>query len=174
MLLASVSHQEKFQSMMFGQTNVSCVCSWRAVAFEHSAFVAVRKSFFVYRLLLKFPCHWLDGHPILASASSAGHIALWDLNSGGRLLHMIRGAHDGAISAVEWVPGQPVLVTSGEDNSVKVRYISTLCFVSHSDLKFSNGCLILPPHPQDFSNSALDTTHLLISSDTMALMENNS
>jgi U3 small nucleolar RNA-associated protein 21 len=33
---------------------------------------------------------------------------------------MIRGAHDGAISAVEWVPGQPVLVTSGEDNSVKV------------------------------------------------------
>ncbi|KAF7778503.1 hypothetical protein Agabi119p4_2848 [Agaricus bisporus var. burnettii] len=60
-----------------------------------------------------------DGHPILASASSAGHIALWDLNNGGRLLHMIRGAHDGAITAVEWVPGQPVLVTSGEDNSVK-------------------------------------------------------
>ncbi|KXN80981.1 hypothetical protein AN958_06493 [Leucoagaricus sp. SymC.cos] len=59
------------------------------------------------------------GHPILASASSAGHIALWDLNNGGRLLHMIRGAHDGAVTAVEWVPGQPVLVTSGEDNSVK-------------------------------------------------------
>ena len=61
-----------------------------------------------------------DGHPVLASASSAGHIALWDLNSGGRLLHMIRGAHDGAVSAVEWVPGQPVLISSGEDNSVKV------------------------------------------------------
>ncbi|KAJ7685354.1 Utp21 specific WD40 associated putative domain-containing protein [Mycena polygramma] len=60
-----------------------------------------------------------DGHPILASASSAGHIALWDLNSGGRLLHMIRGAHDGAITAVEWVPGQPVLISSGEDNSLK-------------------------------------------------------
>ncbi|KAJ7097769.1 Utp21 specific WD40 associated putative domain-containing protein [Mycena belliarum] len=60
-----------------------------------------------------------DGHPILASASSAGHIALWDLNSGGRLLHMVRGAHDGAISAVEWVPGQPILISSGDDNSVK-------------------------------------------------------
>ncbi|KAF8163624.1 Utp21-domain-containing protein [Crassisporium funariophilum] len=60
-----------------------------------------------------------DGHPILASASSAGHIALWDLNAGGRLLHMIRGAHGGAVTAVEWVPGQPVLITSGEDNSVK-------------------------------------------------------
>lgn len=60
-----------------------------------------------------------DGNHILASASSAGHIALWDLNAGGRLLHMIRGAHDGAITSVEWVPGQPVLITSGEDNSVK-------------------------------------------------------
>ncbi|KAF8921083.1 Utp21 specific WD40 associated putative domain-containing protein [Mucidula mucida] len=60
-----------------------------------------------------------DGEPILASASSAGHIALWDLNAGGRLLHMVRAAHDGAITALEWIPGQPVLVTSGEDNSVK-------------------------------------------------------
>ena len=33
---------------------------------------------------------------------------------------MIRGAHDAAITAVEWVPGQPVLITSSEDNSVKV------------------------------------------------------
>jgi len=66
-----------------------------------------------------------DGHPILASASSTGHVALWDLNSGGRLLHMIRGAHDGGISAVEWIPGQPVLITSGEDNSVKVIAVIT-------------------------------------------------
>ena len=44
----------------------------------------------------------IDGHPILASISSAGHIALWNLNEGGRLLHMIRGVHDAAIS---WVAG---------------------------------------------------------------------
>jgi U3 small nucleolar RNA-associated protein 21 len=36
---------------------------------------------------------------------------------------MIRGAHDGAITAVEWVPGQPVLISSGEDNSIKVILI---------------------------------------------------
>ncbi|KAI0707610.1 Utp21-domain-containing protein [Earliella scabrosa] len=60
-----------------------------------------------------------DGHPILATASSTGHIALWDLNAGGRLLHIVRGAHDGAVTALEWVPGQPVLISSGEDNSVK-------------------------------------------------------
>jgi U3 small nucleolar RNA-associated protein 21 len=60
-----------------------------------------------------------DGHPILVSACSTGHLAVWDLNSGGRLLHMIRGAHDGPITSAEWIPGQPVLVTAGEDNSVK-------------------------------------------------------
>ncbi|KZT09652.1 Utp21-domain-containing protein [Laetiporus sulphureus 93-53] len=60
-----------------------------------------------------------DGQAILASASSIGHIALWDLNAGGRLLHLMRGAHDGAVTSVEWVPGQPLLISSGEDNSVK-------------------------------------------------------
>ncbi|KAK7693776.1 hypothetical protein QCA50_003348 [Cerrena zonata] len=60
-----------------------------------------------------------DNHAVLASASSAGHIALWDLNNGGRLLHIIRGAHDGAVTSIEWVPGQPLLISSGEDNSVK-------------------------------------------------------
>lgn len=73
-----------------------------------------------------------DGQSVLASASSSGHIALWDLNNNGRLIHIIRGAHDRAVSAVEWVPGQPVLVSSGEDNSVKVsdpipQYIRSGC-----------------------------------------------
>ncbi|OJT09103.1 U3 small nucleolar RNA-associated protein 21 -like protein [Trametes pubescens] len=85
-----------------------------------------------------------DGHPILATASSAGHIALWDLNSGGRLLHLVRGAHDGAVTALEWVPGQPVLISSGEDNSVK-----QWLFDSPTDaprlLKFRSGHHA-PPH----------------------------
>ena len=57
---------------------------------------------------------------MLASASSNGHIALWDLNNGGRLIHVIKGAHDRAVTAIEWVPGQPLLISSGDDNSVKV------------------------------------------------------
>lgn len=63
-----------------------------------------------------------DGHPALASASASetGHIYLWDLGSGGRLLHTVRGAHDGSISALQWIPGQPLLISSGDDNSVKV------------------------------------------------------
>lgn len=62
-----------------------------------------------------------DGEPILATASSNGHIAMWDLNSGGRLIHVIRGAHDSSVNAIEWVPGQPLLISSGSDNSVKVN-----------------------------------------------------
>jgi U3 small nucleolar RNA-associated protein 21 len=61
-----------------------------------------------------------DGHPVLATASAAGHIALWDLNVQGRLLHIIKGVHNSSVSAVQWIPGQPVMVTSGEDNSLKV------------------------------------------------------
>ena len=61
-----------------------------------------------------------DGSQILSAAASTGHIAFWDLNSGGKLLHIIRGAHEGATTAIEWIPGQPILVSAGEDNSVKV------------------------------------------------------
>ncbi len=64
--------------------------------------------------------YFADGHPALASASETGHISLWDLGSGGRLLHTVRGAHDGSISALQWIPGQPLLISSGDDNSVKV------------------------------------------------------
>ncbi|KAH7929755.1 Utp21-domain-containing protein [Leucogyrophana mollusca] len=85
-----------------------------------------------------------DGHPILASASSSGHIALWDLNSGGRLLHLVRGAHDGAVSAVEWVPGQPVLISSGEDNSVK-QWLFDSPTAAPRLLKFRSGHHA-PPH----------------------------
>ncbi|KAJ2923242.1 hypothetical protein H1R20_g13854, partial [Candolleomyces eurysporus] len=85
-----------------------------------------------------------DGQPILASASSAGHIALWDLNAGGRLLHMVRGAHDGAISALEWVPGQPLLITSGEDNSVK-QWVFDSPTAAPRLLKFRSGHHS-PPH----------------------------
>ncbi|KIJ69248.1 hypothetical protein HYDPIDRAFT_81033 [Hydnomerulius pinastri MD-312] len=85
-----------------------------------------------------------DGHQVLASASSSGHLALWDLNSGGRLLHLVRGAHDGAISAVEWVPGQPLLITSGEDNSVK-QWLFDSPTAAPRLLKFRSGHHA-PPH----------------------------
>ncbi|PCH37842.1 Utp21-domain-containing protein [Wolfiporia cocos MD-104 SS10] len=85
-----------------------------------------------------------DGQPILASASSSGHIALWDLSAGGRLLHLVRGAHDGAVTSVEWVPGQPLLISSGEDNSVK-QWLFDSPTAAPRLLKFRSGHHA-PPH----------------------------
>ncbi|KAN0077061.1 Utp21 specific WD40 associated putative domain containing protein [Tylopilus felleus] len=85
-----------------------------------------------------------DGHQVLASVSSHGHLALWDLNCGGRLLHLVRGAHDGAISAVQWVPGQPILITSGEDNCVK-QWLFDSPTAAPRLLKFRSGHHA-PPH----------------------------
>lgn len=70
--------------------------------------------------LLRILTNLIDGHPTLATASATGHIAIWDLNTQGRLMHIVKGAHNNGISAVQWIPGQPVMVTSGEDNSLKV------------------------------------------------------
>lgn len=85
-----------------------------------------------------------DGHPALASASETGHISLWDLGSSGRLLHTIRGAHDGSISSLQWIPGQPLLISSGDDNSVKQWHIDSLTSPPHL-LKFRSGHQA-PPH----------------------------
>ncbi|KAI9571311.1 Utp21 specific WD40 associated putative domain-containing protein [Boletus coccyginus] len=85
-----------------------------------------------------------DGHQVLASVSSHGHLALWDLNIGGRLLHLVRGAHDGAISAVQWISGQPILITSGEDNCVK-QWLFDSPTSAPRLLKFRSGHH-LPPH----------------------------
>ena len=58
-----------------------------------------------------------------------GDVTFWDLNGGGRVMGILRGAHNppssmesivgGGVSMVEFLPGQPVVVTSGLDNSLK-------------------------------------------------------
>lgn len=138
--LELVSLRAKFPFMMCVQMSDSCGCSWKvegsgpwdsgAVCTFFPLITARR----LYNYSRAIDIFRTDGHPVLASASSSGNIALWDLNSGGRLLHMVRGAHDGAISAVEWVPGQPVLISSGEDNSVKVNEMYLLFTKIHTDI----------------------------------------
>lgn len=57
----------------------------------------------------------------LAVSSSTGHIALFDLSNKMRLLHLVRAAHEGPVGGLEWLAGQPLMMTSGADNSLKVR-----------------------------------------------------
>jgi U3 small nucleolar RNA-associated protein 21 len=61
-----------------------------------------------------------DGPPILATGSSAGSMAMWDLSQGGKSVHVQRHAHEQGVAGLEWVTGQPLLVSSSGDNSVKV------------------------------------------------------
>ncbi|KAI9790613.1 MAG: hypothetical protein M1816_004945 [Peltula sp. TS41687] len=67
---------------------------------------------------------------VMATSSSySGDVQFWDLNKGGRLMGVLRGAHflpstkagavGGGINRVEFLVGQPVIVTSGMDNSLK-------------------------------------------------------
>ena len=64
----------------------------------------------------------------LAVATRAGSIVLFDLDaatqaspSGGmpRLLHSVQHAHEGGVGAIAFVPGQPLLISSGPDNAVR-------------------------------------------------------
>ncbi|KAL2257514.1 hypothetical protein VTK26DRAFT_83 [Humicola hyalothermophila] len=66
---------------------------------------------------------------VMATATGvSGDVTFWDLNKGGRIMGVLRGAHNppsqrgdvrGGVSKVEFLPGQPVIVTSGLDNSLK-------------------------------------------------------
>ncbi|SPO27880.1 related to UTP21 - U3 snoRNP protein [Ustilago trichophora] len=66
----------------------------------------------------------------VAIATNSGNISIFDLepasasgsssaNNGPRLTYSIQDAHDGAVGSIEFVPGQPLLISSGGDNSCK-------------------------------------------------------
>lgn len=64
---------------------------------------------------------------VMATASiESGDVTLWDLNDGGRITGVLRGAHEMAgsrratgINRVEFLSGQPVLMSSGLDNALR-------------------------------------------------------
>ncbi len=67
---------------------------------------------------------------VMATATSkSGDVTFWDLNGGGRIMGVLRSAHNppsyegttvrGGIGRVQFLHGQPVILTSGLDNSLK-------------------------------------------------------
>jgi U3 small nucleolar RNA-associated protein 21 len=59
-----------------------------------------------------------EAHQIMVTANMAGDVAMWSLNTR-RLVHLLKNAHDGCISAMQFLPGNPVLITASTDNSIK-------------------------------------------------------
>ena len=71
-----------------------------------------------------------DGNPIMASASTEGHIALWDLEKR-QLGTALRDAHKGVVCGMKFLASQPLLVTNGPDNSLKVGFIISQAGLFH-------------------------------------------
>jgi len=60
-----------------------------------------------------------DGTPIMACGSTEGHITYWDLEKR-KLLSTQTLAHQGSVTSMAYLQKQPLMITSGPDNSLKV------------------------------------------------------
>uniref|UniRef100_A0AAY5ESF3 WDR36/Utp21 N-terminal domain-containing protein n=1 Tax=Electrophorus electricus TaxID=8005 RepID=A0AAY5ESF3_ELEEL len=78
--------------------------------------------------LMKFQQDWgpitalsfrTDGHPIMAAGSPVGHIGLWDLEEK-KLVGQMRDAHTTAIAGLTFLHAEPLLITNGADNAIRV------------------------------------------------------
>ncbi|XP_041915856.1 WD repeat-containing protein 36 [Alosa sapidissima] len=83
--------------------------------------------------LMKFQQDWgpitslsfrTDGHPIMAAGSPVGHIGLWDLEEK-KLIGQMRDAHDTAIAGLTFLLNEPLLITNGADNAIRVWIFDT-------------------------------------------------
>lgn len=72
-----------------------------------------------------------DRQPFLVSASNNGHLYTWRIGSGlqedgsftssnSKLMHTLRRAHDNGILSIDFLHGEPVLISTGMDNSIKM------------------------------------------------------
>lgn len=63
----------------------------------------------------------------MASGSPVGHIGLWDLEEK-KLIGQMRDAHNTAIAGLTFLLNEPLLITNGADNAIRVG-----AFHSNSD-----------------------------------------
>ncbi|RKO97023.1 hypothetical protein CAUPRSCDRAFT_11285, partial [Caulochytrium protostelioides] len=56
--------------------------------------------------------------PLLASATNDGTVFIWNLNTR-RVAHTMQAAHDASIPSMQFLNGQPLLITGGADNAIK-------------------------------------------------------
>lgn len=68
-----------------------------------------------------------DGHPVMAAGSPCGHIGLWDLEDK-KFINQMRNAHSTAIAGLTFLHREPLLVTNGADNALRVLRLLLLSF----------------------------------------------
>ena len=60
-----------------------------------------------------------DGINTVTSASPSGHIAVWDLDKQ-QLGCVMRNAHNGSVVGMQFLASQPLMLTSGTDNAIRM------------------------------------------------------
>ncbi|PHH91184.1 hypothetical protein CDD83_1419 [Cordyceps sp. RAO-2017] len=114
---------------------------------------------------------------VMATATAAtGDVTFWDLNGGGRVMGVLRSAHNppsrhgrvvpGGVSKIEFLVGQPVIVTSGQDNSLKSWIFDTTPFspvprILHSRSGHAGPVSCLHFLPSDFDGAEAGNKWLL-------------
>lgn len=59
-----------------------------------------------------------DGPPLMAAGGGAGVVTVWNLEER-RMQTIVRDAHDAPLLSLHFFPGEPLLMSSAADNSIK-------------------------------------------------------
>lgn len=95
-------------------------------------------------------------HPLVVTGSVTGDIAVWNLQDK-RLESMIASAHDGAVVSLVFLPNEPILLTSGADNSIKMWIFDALNGSGARLLKSREGHKAPPTRIRYYGNNTLAT-----------------
>ncbi|CAI5709122.1 unnamed protein product [Peronospora destructor] len=94
--------------------------------------------------------------PLVVSGSRSGDIAVWNLQSK-RLESVITRAHDGAVVSLQFLANEPLLLSSGTDNSIKLWIFDHLHGGTARLLKSREGHRAPPTRIRYYGNNTLCT-----------------
>lgn len=60
-----------------------------------------------------------DGHPIMATGSTKGHVVFWNLEEQ-RVTSQLLAAHENSVTGIICLPSEPLMLTSSPDNTLKL------------------------------------------------------
>uniref|UniRef100_A0A8C5UH37 WD repeat domain 36 n=1 Tax=Malurus cyaneus samueli TaxID=2593467 RepID=A0A8C5UH37_9PASS len=75
--------------------------------------------FHIWPCIWSHHCTYIKFDETLMKFHPVGHIALWDLEEK-KLMCQMQDAHSTAIAGMSFVPGEPLLITNGADNALRV------------------------------------------------------
>uniref|UniRef100_M4BPC9 Small-subunit processome Utp21 domain-containing protein n=1 Tax=Hyaloperonospora arabidopsidis (strain Emoy2) TaxID=559515 RepID=M4BPC9_HYAAE len=94
--------------------------------------------------------------PLVVSGSQSGDIAVWNLQTK-RLESVIANAHDGAVMSLHFLANEPLLLSAGTDNSIKLWIFDHLNGGTARLLKSREGHRAPPTRIRYYGNNTLAT-----------------